>query len=59
METRLRRWCAQNTEVTYDGYGFPKIVKRDLDPNVRIDAMAALAMAVDRRLGLGAGRWRV
>ena len=46
----VARWCAVNTEVTYDGYGFPKIVKRDLDPNVRIDAMAALTMAVDRRL---------
>ena len=30
-----------------DNQGFPKIVKRDLDPNVRIDAMAALTMAVD------------
>lgn len=46
----VARWCAQNTEVTLDGFGFPKIVKRDLDRHVRIDAMAALCMAVDRKL---------
>ena len=46
----VARWCAQNTEVTFDGMGFPKIVKRDLDANVRIDAVQALVMAVDSRL---------
>ena len=46
----VSRWCAQNTIVKYDNLQFPKIQKRDLDVNVRIDAMAALNMAMDRRL---------
>ena len=44
----VARWCAANTEVVKDAMGYPKIVKRDLDANVRIDAMSALTMAVDR-----------
>ena len=44
----VARWCASNTEVVKDAMGYPKIVKRDLDANVRIDAMSALTMAVDR-----------
>ena len=46
----VSRWCAQNTVVKFDNLQFPKIQKRDLDVNVRIDAMAALNMAMDRRL---------
>ena len=43
-------YCAQNAETMVDGMGFPKMVKKDLNPNVRIDAMTALTMAMDRRL---------
>ena len=46
----VARWCAMNCGVKYDWQGFPKVVKQDLDPNVRIDAIAALLMAMDRRL---------
>ena len=47
MVTLWRGGVLQNTEVTFDGMGYPKIVKRDLDANVRIDAVQALVMAVD------------
>ena len=46
----VARWCAANCEEKVDAMGFPKVIKRDLDTNVRIDAIAALNMAMDRRL---------
>ena len=46
----VARWCASNCDMKLDAMGFPKIIKRDLDANVRIDAIAALLMAMDRRL---------
>ena len=46
----VARWCAANTAVKYDYQGFPKIIKMNEDQRYRIDATAALCMAMDRRL---------
>jgi len=47
----LTRWMVSCTHVRYDPQNFPKLVKSDLTArHAKIDATAALAMAVDRRL---------
>ena len=47
----VARWMASCTHVQYDALLFPKLVKSDLNErNAKIDAIAALAMAMDRRL---------
>ena len=46
---KIARWAAASTEVKTDAYGYPKLVKANLQERaVRIDAIDALNMAVDR-----------
>ena len=48
---KVARWAASSAEVKIDGFGFPKVVKSNLqERSVRIDPIDALCMAMDRRL---------
>lgn len=47
----VTRWCVINSEIKYDSFAYPKIVKGDPgETAVRIDGVDALIMAMDRRL---------
>lgn len=53
---RLAQWMGLNTVVKYDTQNYPKLIKRstttdnkEVDHNVRIDAISAAQMAIDRR----------